>query len=430
MKGSLRIYIETYGCSANQAESEIMAGLLEDAGFRLVDGMEDSDLVLINTCFVKTPTEQKILDRIRGIVKQHPDKKMIIAGCMPEARHRTLESIAPGVSMVSTHNVTRIADAVRRAAEGGRVLFVGKTDEKKLGCPRTRRNRLIGITEISQGCDGDCAYCCVRLAKGRLRCYPPADIANDVENALKQGCMEIWLTSQDNAAYSCDGTKLPALVKRICGLSGDFRVRVGMMDPDNVTRIIDGLLDVYSDDHVYKFLHLPVQSGSDRVLKTMKRRYKASDFSRIVSRFRESIPSITISTDVIVGFPGEAPEDFRNTVELIKATKPDIVNVSKFGARPGTQAAKMQQLDNRTVKGRSAEMSGLVRRLALERNMGWRGWKGDILVTERGRHDMQYVGRNFAYKPVLVESGHDLLGRTVKVEIKGAEVTHLQGVVR
>jgi len=430
MKRSLRIYMETYGCSANQAESEIMGGLLAEAGFELVNTMEDSDFVIINTCFVKTPTEQKIRHRISEIVLLHPEKKLIIAGCMPEVMDRDLNSIAPGASMVSTHNITRIVEAAKRTATGERVIFTGKTKEKKPGNPRARKNRLIGITELSQGCNGNCAYCCVRLAKGMLHCYSPADIVKDVANALKEGCREIWLTSQDNAAYFYAESRLPGLVDRICKIKGDFKIRIGMMNPGNVIKITDDLINTYKSKHVYKFLHLPVQSGSGSVLKAMKRGYKASDFEKIVSKFRKSIPSITLSTDIIVGFPGETDLDFEETKKIIEKIKPDIVNVAKFGARPGTDAAAMPPVDNRTIKERSAELSKIVRGIALERNKEWIDWQGPILVTEKGKKERQFVGRNFAYKPVLIESKPDLLGKRVNVKIKNAEITHLQGVIK
>ena len=429
MKRSLRIFIDTYGCSANQAESEIMGGLLSEAGFELVDGVEKSGLVLMNTCFVKAPTEQRIMHRISEMVRDPPGKKLIIAGCMPEVMGRKLRAVAPDASMVSTHNITRIAEAAERVAGGERVMLVGKTDENKLCRPRARKNRLVGITELSQGCDGNCSYCCVRLAKGSLHCYSPKDVVKDAENAIAQGCREIWLTSQDTAAYNCAGTRLPGLVGMICRLRGDFRVRVGMMDADNVIGILEGLLKAYKSEKVYKFLHLPVQSGSDRILGLMRRKYKVSDFVRIVSEFRRSIPGITISTDVIVGFPGETQEDFRKTVGLIERIRPDIVNVSKYGARPGTEAASMQPLDSKVIKRRSAELSRLVRDMALERNKEWIGWEGSVLITEKGRREHQFVGRNLAYKPVLVESKKDLLGKTVKVWVKNAAITHLASIL-
>jgi threonylcarbamoyladenosine tRNA methylthiotransferase CDKAL1 len=421
-------YIETYGCAANQAESETMAGILREAGFALAESPEEGGLIIVNTCFVKTPTEQKIKYRIRSLTRKYPEKGLIIAGCMPEVLSKELQTLAPSAGLVGTHSVTRIAEAAERSCRGERVSFTGKTKERKLGSPRVRGNRLVGITEISQGCNGSCAYCCVRLAKGRLHCYPPEDIAKDVENAVMEGCREIWLTSQDNASYSCGGVRLPGLAKKVCAIGGGFAVRIGMMNPDSVMKIADGLIGAYRSPKVYKFLHIPVQSGSDAVLSRMGRNYSAGDFLSLVSRFRREIPGITISTDIIVGFPGESDEDFLKTADMIKSVKPDIVNVSKFGSRPGTEAAGMEQLEGRIIKSRSARLSSIVRGISLERNREWTRWKGEVLVTERGKRKCQYIGRNFAYKPVLLESTRDLLGSRVSVIIEGAAETHLEGV--
>jgi tRNA A37 methylthiotransferase MiaB len=192
---------------------------------------------------------------------------------------------------------------------------------------------------------------------------------------------------------------------------------------------MDSLIETYRNDKVYKFLHVPVQSGSDRILRSMRRNYKVSEFIRIVSNFRKVIPGINIITDVITGFPGETEEDFQKTVDLLKIIRPDVVNVSKFGARPGTEAEDMAQLDNRLIKTRSAELSGLVRRLALEKNREWVGWSGEILVSERGTGKNQWIGRNIAYKPVLMESRENLLGKRLNVRIEGAELTHLVGSI-
>ncbi|MBN2330879.1 MAG: tRNA (N(6)-L-threonylcarbamoyladenosine(37)-C(2))-methylthiotransferase [Candidatus Aenigmarchaeota archaeon] len=427
MRRSPKIFMETYGCSANQSESEIMGGLLANAGFRLENAMEDSDFVILNTCFVKTPTEQKIMERIRGISRDFPGKKLVIAGCMPEVRAREIGRAAPLASMVSTHNITRIVDAVKRTAGGERAIFVGKSGEMGLCCPRLRRNSLVGITEISQGCNGKCSYCCVRLAKGTLRCYAPDDIVRDVTGAVKSGCKEIWLTSQDNASYGREGTRLPELIGRVCAIRGDFRTRIGMLGPNNVMPILRGIISAYKNEKVYKFLHLPAQSGSDRVLGRMNREYAAKDIIRIVNEFRKSIPSIALSTDVIVGFPGETDMDFNRTVKLLEQVRPDVVNVSKFGARPGTPAFGMPGLDDRTIKGRSAGISGIVRKISLEKNMEWVGREAEILVTERGRLQGQYIGRNCSYKPVLVTGKENLLGKKLSVKISGAGEAHLSG---
>lgn len=426
----MKVYIETYGCSANQSESEIMAGLVKKEGYTIINELDDSDFVIINTCFVKSPTEEKILRRITDIQKKYPKKELIIGGCMPEVINRKLLRLAPRSALISTHNITRIVEAIKKLGNNEKVNFVGKTQESKLCMPKIRKNRLVGITEISQGCNGKCSYCCVKLAKGNLYCYSPQKIIQDVTNALEEGCREIWITSQDNGAYSFKGMKLPGLIAGICKIPGDFKVRIGMINPDHVLTFTDGLIEAYRSEKVFKFVHLPIQSGSNTVLGKMNRFYGNADVLKIVKKLRKELPLITISTDVIVGFPTETESDFLKTKELLERMKPDIVNVSKFGAREGTDAKKMKPLDSKVVKKRSVEMSIFVKSKSEERNKIWSGWTGEIFISGKGRKKNQYKGRNISYKPVLVESQKNLLGKTVEVEITDYSVTHLVGRIK
>ncbi len=423
----MKIFMETYGCAANGAESEIMSGLLDAAGFDLVEKPEESDVIIINTCFVKTQTEQKIKDRIKRILGTFPEKKIVVAGCMPGVKGNGIEFIAPDASLVDTHNTTRIVDAVRSTFAGERVVFTGDSGEKKLRRPRMRENPHVGITKISHGCNGECSYCCVRLAKGPLHCYHPEDIVKDVEDAVREGCSEIWLTSQDNASYEYNGVRLPEIIRMVCQVKGEFMVRVGMMNPDSVLPVMDELIEAYGNEKIYKFIHIPVQSGSDSVLKLMKRKYMVKEFSEIVSKFRKEIPEIFISTDMIVGFPGETEQDFSKSLELVKCMKPDMVNVSKFGARPGTEAADMVMLDGAVLKERSEKLSDAARRASFEANRKWTGWEGNVTVTERGRKPGQFLGKNFACRPVVIESKKDILGSVVQIKIEGAGTAYLKG---
>ena len=177
---------------------------------------------------------------------------------------------------------------------------------------------------------------------------------------------------------------------------------------------------------VYKFIHLPVQSGSDGILRKMRRNYTVKDFEKIIHSFRKTIPNITISTDIIVGFPGENGKDFKKTLDLIKRIKPDIVNISKFGARPGTEASGMKQIDNRTAKSRSKKLSSLVKKIGLEKNREWKGEECLVLVNEKGKEKNQFIGRNEHYKPVVINTRSDMTGKFLKVKIKKVGQTYLK----
>ncbi|MBN2043274.1 MAG: tRNA (N(6)-L-threonylcarbamoyladenosine(37)-C(2))-methylthiotransferase [Candidatus Aenigmarchaeota archaeon] len=419
----MKIYIETYGCSANQADSEMMAGLLEESGHRITNE-KDSDIIILNTCFVKTPTEMKIIDRIKKL----KGKKLIIAGCMPETMGKKLKKIAPESSLVGTHNLKRITEAVERMMREEAVEFVGKNNVPKAGIKKIRKNPIINIVPVSSGCLGECAYCCVRLAKGRLFSFSGEMIIRDICSSLKDGCREVWITSQDNGCYGFDkGTNLAKLLEETVRIDGDFRIRIGMMNPDHVRRFLRDLINIYKNPKIYKFLHIPVQSGSDSVLKRMKRKYTVKQFEEIVKEFRKEIPDITVSTDIIVGFPGETEKDFEETKKLLERVSPDVVNLSKFGSRPGTEASGMDQVDNRTIKERSKSIGLIIKKITKERNDRFAGKECEILISENGKRKNQWVGRNIEYKPVLVESKDDLLGKMIKVRTSEAKVTHLVG---
>ena len=236
-----------------------------------------------------------------------------------------------------------------------------------------------------------------------------------VETEIKDGCKEVWLTSTDNGCYGFDiGTDLPTLVNTVAEIPEDFRIRVGMMNPMYMVRIKDELINSFDNDKVYKFLHVPVQSGSNKVLNDMKRGHTAETFRDVVSKVRERFPQFTISTDVIVGFPSETKEDFEKTVSLLEETKPDIVNLSRYSARPGTEAAEWEQIDVSEVKRRSKIIFDLTNQISNESNKKWIGWKGEVLFNENT--DDGIKGRNFAYKSIFVDQDVEI-GQVHNVEI-------------
>jgi len=426
----MKIYIETYGCSSNQADSEMMAGLLAGSGHVLVKNMKQADVVVINTCFVKSPTENKIIDRIKQTARVFPGKGLVIAGCMPEVMKKRIYSVAPRACLVGTHKITKICDAVEAAKKGKRFESVGISKEHKAGIAKKRNNGVINIVPISSGCLGACTYCCVRLAKGRLRSYPETLILRDVKHSLDHGCKEVWITSQDCSCYGADsGKSIAGLVKKVTKIKGNFRVRIGMMNPGHIKPILKELVSAYDDQKVYKFIHVPVQSGSDRVLKLMKRGYAVRDFEHVVSEFRKAFPGITVVTDVIAGFPGETENDFKKTVGLIKRVRPDFANLSRFGARPGTEASKMKQLDDSVIKDRGKRLRAVIKTLSVDANRKFIGKKYEILISEKGKKPDQWIGRNEFYKTVIVESKTNLMCKSVSVKITGSEETHLKGKI-
>lgn len=426
------VYIETYGCSSSSNDSEIMAGLLNKAGFTLVSNIELADVIIVNTCIVKSTTEHRIVSRLHDIQKKYPKKKLIVAGCMPEAEYHIAKRFAPNASMISTNYVTDIVKVVNATINNKKIELIGKEKKDKVCLPKIRKNPAVDIVELCSGCHNNCSYCITKLAKGSLFCYPPGKIVQEIKSMHAAGVKEFWLTGQDIASYDYEGICLPELIKKITeAVKGKYFLRLGMMNPASVLPILDALIDAYRDKHIFKFLHIPVQSGSDKILKAMNRNYTINEFKQITSAFRKEIPEITIWTDIIVGFPGESDDDFLASVSLLKEIKPDFTNISQFGTRPGTKAASMKQLPTEKKKERSRIMTKLIDVICLEQNKRWLNWSGPAIVDEYNRENQNWVARNHAYKPIAIKekSAKLELGQLIDVKITGAEKTHLVGSI-
>ena len=424
------MFLKSFGCSTNLADGEVMAGCLADAGFKLVDSVADAEVVIYNTCAVKGPTENRMIDLLKKVPR---GKKLLVVGCLPLINFDRLRREVRFDGVAGPALGEKIVDIVNAVLRGEKVLALENAEKAKpsLSLPRIRVNPVVGIIPISYGCLGSCAYCCVVFARGRLRSYSVKEIVERVKADLAEGVREFWLTSQDTACYGRDiGTNLAELIMAVCAVEGDFKIRVGMMTPNRALDILEGLIEAYKDGKVFKFVHLPVQSGDDIILERMWRFYTVADFKKIVDAFRGAFPKITIATDVICGFPGEDEKAFEKTLRLIEEVKPDIVNTSKFFARPRTPAANMPDLVQLPeIKRRSAALSSLAYKIAMERNREWIGWEGEVLIDEAGKVAGSWMGRNFAYKPIVVKSGENLLGKVVRVKIYDASATHLVGAL-
>jgi MiaB-like tRNA modifying enzyme len=354
-------------------------------------------------------------------------KPLIVAGCMPKAMRSRVEDVAPHASMMGPDDLGRVTEVVETALSGGRAVFVDGRPTDRSCLPRIRSNRLVHISPICTGCLGDCSYCIVKRARGRLHSFPAERIVSDVEAAVADGCREVWVTAEDTAAYRDGATRLPQLLNMIASVEGRFMVRVGMMTPNQAQPLLGDLVEAYRSDKVYKFLHVPVQAGSDAVLRAMRRRYTVAGFKEVVEGFRGAYPEAGISTDIICGFPGETSSQFEESLSLVRWLEPDVLNISRYWERPGTEAAAMPgKLHGRETKERSRALTILWKQLAVKAGKRWLGWEGDLVLTEHGKGSSK-VGRNYADKAVAVETGAGL-GETVRVRITGAGVGFLEAV--
>jgi MiaB-like tRNA modifying enzyme len=418
-----KIFVEAYGCSASFADSEMISGLIVNGGHTLATNESESDLNLIVTCSVKDTTANKMMHRIKSLKK----KPLIVAGCLPKAEKNNVEKFTENASLLGPNSLGKTLDVINSTLKGRKQIALEDSDISKIGLPKVRLNPTVGIVEIASGCMSECTFCQTKLSKGDLSSYRLGDIVRQVQTEIKEGCKEVWLTSTDNGCYGLDiGTDLPTLVNTVTEIPGDFMIRVGMMNPMYMPRIKTNLIESYDNDKVFKFLHIPVQSGSDKVLNDMKRGHTSETFREIVKKVKERFENFTISTDIIVGFPSETEEDFQKTITLLDETKPDVVNLSKYSARPGTDAAELKQIDAAEIKRRSKIIFEQINKISMESNKKWIGWKGKVLFDENTEEGIK--GRNYAYKPISIEE-EVKIGQSHIVEITNATVKRLTGKI-
>jgi len=416
---AMKVYVETYGCAANQADSHLMQELLSEAGHSLVSTPMEADVIVLNTCTVRLETELRMVRRIKELLAL--GKRLIVAGCLASAQPGLIRKISPEISMVSARAVERIVEAV----EAPSTIYLLRPS------PRRRLPSFVDgvkfVVPIAEGCRGSCTYCIVRVARGPLRSYSADAIVEAVKGAVSRGAREIRLTAQDTASYGADtGTTLPKLLRRVCSVEGEFRVRVGMMNPDSAMSVLDELVEAFKHPKVYKFLHIPVQSGDNEILKLMGRRYTTEEFKAIVEAFRSEIPSLSVATDIIVGFPGEDEEAFKNTLKLVEEVRPDRVHVARYTPRPHTRAAALPQVPEPVKKSRSRLLVKVCNKIALEFNRGMVGQTLNCLVVGTGPKS-QLEARTPNYKPVYLNGCTACIGKFLQVRIVDAGVHYLKG---
>jgi len=418
-----KIFVEAYGCSASFADSEMISGLIVNGGHTLATNSTESDLNLIVTCSVKDTTADKMMYRIKSL----KTKPLIVAGCLPKAEKENVEKFSENASLLGPSSLGKTLEVINSTLGGRKQIALEDSDLSKVGLPKVRLNPTVGIVEIASGCMSECTFCQTKLSKGDLSSYRLGDIVRQVQTEIKEGCKEVWLTSTDNGCYGLDiGTDLPSLVNAVTEIPEDFMIRVGMMNPMYMPRIKEKLIESYDNKKVFKFLHIPVQSGSDKVLNDMKRGHTSQTFREIVKKTKEKFTNFTISTDIIVGFPSETEEDFQKTIQLLDETKPDVVNLSKYSARPGTDAAELKQIDAAEVKRRSKVIFDQINNISLESNKKWIGWEGKVLFDENTEEGIK--GRNYAYKPIAVDE-EVKIGASHIVEITDATRKRLIGKI-
>lgn len=418
--GIQKIWIRTWGCSHNNSDGEYMAGQLAAYGYKITENASDADLWLLNSCTVKNPAE----DHFRNSIKkaQEENKKIVLAGCVPQAQPR--QDYLKGLSIIGVQQIDRVVEVVEETIKGHSVRLLGqkKDNGRRLGgarldLPKIRKNPLIEIISINTGCLNACTYCKTKHARGNLASYPIDELVDRAKQSFQEGVCEIWLTSEDTGAYGRDiGTNLPTLLWKLVEVIPEgAMLRLGMTNPPYILEHLEEMAKILNHPRVYAFLHIPVQSASDSVLMEMKREYCVADFKRVVDFLKEKVPGITIATDIICGFPGETDQDFQETVKLVEEYKFPSLFINQFYPRPGTPAAKMEQVPAQVKKQRTKDLSWVFHSYSPYNHKI--GERQQVLVTEESFDSKFYVAHNRFYEQVLVPKNPAFMGKMVEVDI-------------
>jgi threonylcarbamoyladenosine tRNA methylthiotransferase CDKAL1 len=417
-----KFYLETYGCKLNQSDSDLIRGILSKK-FKEVFFPKEADFIVINSCGVVEKTERKIIKRI----KSFKNKKIILTGCLPLILPEISRKIALG--LLGPQNILSIEKAADNILRGKKFFEVLKkeTDKSEYCFLKKRKdNEISAIVSIGEGCLGNCNYCAAKYARGRLKSFKIKNILKEIEILVKLGYKEIQLTSQDSSVFGLDKGKylLPELLKKICKIKGNFKIRVGMMNPGSAKIILKDLIPIFKSEKIYKFLHLPLQSGEDKVLKLMNRSYKTGDFLKIINEFKKNFKNFLIATDVIVGYPGEDEKAFLKTVRIIDEIKPEILHIFRFSKRKNTLAERIKDFPDKIKKERSRILTGVFYKNNLKENEKFLGKIIPVLVTER-RKNNTFLARTNSFRAVVLKKVEP--GEILKVRISGFKKNFLIG---
>ena len=381
----MSIWFEGYGCTANQGETIEMRDRANELGHSIASNPEIAETIVLGTCTVLESTQNKMEKRISELMDQ--GKNVIVSGCMATADSKVLGEKFPEAPLISPGDLEGLGDLIGRG-----------------GCkPEKFDSPLAAILPISSGCLGRCTYCATVRARGRVTSRSVNDIFFKAQYAIDSGSKEILLTSQDNGAFGADSnSSLEFLLRELSHLEGDFRLRVGMLNPMLVSGRSEAMAEAWADSRIYKFMHLPIQSGSQKILDSMVRDHTLDEFWEVVNVFRKHYPEMMIITDIITGFPGETDQDHQDTVDLLNALSPDLVNVTRFSPRKGTPASKYKRVNGRIVKKRSRELTSLRKKLGAKSFKRFVGKQISILTVENQKKGSTLC-RDDNYRPVILK---------------------------
>ena len=433
-----KLHVITYGCQMNEYDSERVAGLLKTDQYELCDKPEDADVILLNTCSIREKAEDKVfsqLGALKGLKKARPDLVIGVMGCMAQLQQGRIQERAPYVDLVfGSPAIARVGQLVGRVRRGERqVLDTGEGALVKITAKPDAASRLKAFVTVMEGCEKHCTFCVVPVTRGRERSHAPDTIVEEIRGLAASGCREVTLLGQTVNAYGRDldpPTDLASLLERIDGVEGIERIRFTTSNPYNLTtRLIRAIRDV---PKVVEYLHLPVQSGSDRILARMHRGYTVARYLELIDEIKSTVPDIALSTDIIVGFPGETDADFAETVAVVERVAYDNAFVFRYSRRPGTPAADMSDQVPDAVKAeRNAVLLEVSNGVAARQSRRLAGRVVPVLVDGVSRKDPREAsGRTRCNRVVNFDAqGRGLLGTVVPVQITEVLPHSLRGAL-
>ncbi len=431
--------VVTYGCQQNEADSERIAGMLHESGYNIVKEPALADVIIVNTCAVREHAEERALSITGGykhLKNARPNLKIGVCGCMVSKSDMSekIKKSYPYIDFVfGTEKLAHLPEILYRSYEKKKRIFVPNDGETEIaeGLPVIRESNFRAWVSIMYGCNNFCTYCIVPYVRGRERSRRPEKILEEVRSLAESGCKEITLLGQNVNSYGkefggeCD---FATLLSRICEIEGDFTVRFMTSHPKDASH---ALIDVMaSNPKIAKHFHLPVQSGSDRLLKEMNRHYNREAYLSLVDYMREKMPDIAISTDIIVGFPGETEEDFNDTLDLMRKVKYDMVFSFIYSPRTGTPAAKLEQVPDDVKTERMSRLLALQNELLAEKNEYYVGKTLRVLVEGPSKtNGAKMSARTEGNRIVLFDGDESLTGKFIDLKITSSAPFALMGEI-
>ena len=427
-------FIRTFGCQQNEADSERLSGLCRMMGYRKTDDPAEAELILVNTCAVREHAEKKalsIIGQYKHLRDANPNLIIGVGGCMvtQQSRADKLKMSYPYVSFTfDTGALQTVPSLVYKSLTGGGRSFILSNEWKiNEGVPIASESSAQAWLSIMYGCNNFCSYCIVPYVRGRERSRNADDIIAEAKALIEGGAKDITLLGQNVNSYNGgDGCDIAELLHRIAALDGDFRLRFMTSHPKDASdRLIEAMA---AEEKIVKHFHLPVQSGSDRILKEMNRKYTAEAYLEKIEKLRAAVPDVSITSDIIVGFPGETEEDFEGTLRMLEAARYDMIFSFIYSPRNGTPAAKMEnQVPHDVSTARFERLLATQNRISDERNSRFLGRKIRVLAEDVSKNDeTMLTGRGDPVRPVHFEGSRDLIGQFVDVEITGASTFCLE----